>query len=75
MYESVSRWFRYIKGMRNDRNAKRLYVGEYIGCRTEGRPRKRWINSRNDCLKKRDFNVGQSRKMEYEYQGFMRGNA
>ena len=41
--------------MENDRIAKRLYVRECAGSRSAGRPRKRWIDSVKDCLKKRCF--------------------
>ena len=37
-----------------------MYVGECLGSRLVGRPRKRCIDSVNDCLKKRDLNIGQS---------------
>ena len=40
-----------------------------------GRPRKRWIDSVHDYLKKRSLNVGQTRKMAYdrnEWRGFLR---
>ena len=39
--------------MENDRIAKRVHVGVGVGSRLVGRPRKRWIDSVNDCLKKK----------------------
>ena len=51
--EGVPRWFGHVKRMENDRIAKSVYVGEYAGRHSVGRPRKRWINNVKDCLKKR----------------------
>ena len=58
--EIVFCWFGDIERMETDRIAKRVYVGECLGSRLVGRPRKRCIDSVNDCLKKRDLNIGQS---------------
>ena len=51
--ESVPRWFGHLERAGNDENVKRIYVGEYLGSHLVGRPRKRWIDLVNDCLKKR----------------------
>ena len=50
---SVLRWFGRVERMENDRVAKKVYVGGSVGSRLVDRPRKRWIDSMNDCLKKR----------------------
>ena len=44
-------------GMEEDRIAKRIYIREYAGSRSMGNPRKRWINTIKDCLRKRDLGV------------------
>ena len=49
--------------MENDRIAKKVYVGECGGSRSVGRPRKRWIDTVKDCLRKRDLDVRQARRM------------
>ena len=41
-----------MERIKNDRIAKRVYVGECAGCRSVGRPRKRWNDTVKDCLKK-----------------------
>ena len=49
-----------------------------MGSHLVGRPHKRWINSVNDCLKKRSLNVGQARRMGYdknEWLKFVKGKA
>ena len=64
--------------MENDRIAKRVYVGECTGSRSVGRPRKRWIDTVKDCLKKRGLDVRQARRMVHDRRvrwGFVRGNA
>ena len=61
--EGVLRWFGHVERMENDRIAKRVYVGECAGSRSVGRPRKRWIDTVKDCLKKRRLDVRQARKM------------
>ena len=37
----VLRWFGHVERMDNDRFAKKVYVGECVGSRSVGRPRKR----------------------------------
>ena len=68
--EGVLRRFGHVERMENDRVAKWVCVGECAGSRSVGRPRKRWIDTMKDCLKKRimihDRNV---------WRGFVRGNA
>ena len=51
--------------MENDRIAKKSYVGESAGSRSVGKLQKRWINTVNDCLKKRGLDIRQSRRMVY----------
>ena len=57
--KGVLRWFGHVERMENDRMAKRICVGECVGSRLVGRPRKRGIDSVNECLKKRGLNVGE----------------
>ena len=50
--------------------------GECVSSRLEGRSWQRWIDSVNDCLKRRGLNVGQARRMMYDGKmaDFVRGN-
>ena len=41
---------------------KRVYVGMCAGSRSVGRPRKRWIDTLNEYLRKRGLDVRQARK-------------
>ena len=62
----------------NDRIANRVYVGECPGNRSVGRPRKRWVDTVKDCLKKRGLDVRQTRRMVHNrsvWWGFVMGNA
>ena len=43
------------------RIANRVYVGEYAGICSVGRPRKRWIDTMEVCLKKIGLDVKQGR--------------
>ena len=61
--EGVLRWFGHVERMKNDMTAKRVFVGECAGSLSVGRPRKRWIDTVNDCLRKRDLDVRQSREL------------
>ena len=57
-------------------NDKRVYVGECVGNRSVGRPRKRWIDTVKDYLKKRGLNVRQARRMmddRSEWREFVKG--
>ena len=45
-----------------DRIAKRVYVEECAGSRSVGRPRKRWIDTVMECLRKRGLDVRQARE-------------
>ena len=49
--------------MERDRIAKRIYVGECTGSRSVSRPRKRWIDTVKEFLKKRGLDVRQARRM------------
>ena len=61
--DSVLRCFGHVERMENDKIAKRVNVGEYTGSRSVGMPRKRWINTVKDCLKKRGLDIRQARRM------------
>ena len=50
----------------NERIAKKVYVGECAGSRSVGRPRKSWIDTVKDCLKKRGLDVRQARRMVHD---------
>ena len=45
-----------------DRIAKRVYVGECAGDRSVGRPRKRWIDTVKECLRKNRFGCQASKE-------------
>ena len=47
--------------MENDGIAKRVYVGECAGSHSVGRPRKRWINTVKDRLRRRGLYVRQAK--------------
>ena len=59
--------------------AKRVHVGECAGSRLVVSPRKRWIDTVKDCLKKKKgLDVRQAWRMVYDWsdwRGFVRGNA
>ena len=76
--EGVLRWFGLMERMENYRIAKRVYVGGCAGSRSVGRPRKRWIDTIEDCLKKRGLDVRQVRRMVHDrsvWWGFESENA
>ena len=61
----------------SDRIAKTVYVGECAGSRSVGRPRKRWVDTVKECLRKRGLDVRQARRMvqdRSEWQRFVREN-
>ena len=75
--EGVLRWFGHVERMERDRVAKRVYVRVCARSRSVGRPRKRWIDTVKDCLKKRGLDIRRARKMvrdRSEWRGFVRGN-
>ena len=61
--EGVLRWFDHMERMENDRIVKRVYVVECAISRSVGRPRKRWIDTVKDCLRKRGLDVRQGKGM------------
>ena len=76
--KGVLRWFGPVERMEKERIAKRVYVGECAGSSSVGRPRKRWIDTVNDCLRKGGLNVRKARRMgqdRSEWRGFVRGSA
>ena len=50
-------WFGRMESMENDRIANRVYVGECVGIRSVGRPRKRWTDTVKNCLRKRGLDM------------------
>ena len=63
--DGILQIFGHVEGMENDRITKRVYVGEFAGSRSVGRPRKRWIDPVKDCLKKRgDVDVWPPQRIE-----------
>ena len=56
--EGVLRWFAHVERVERGMIAKRVYVGEFSGSRSAGRPRKRWFDTVKECLKKRGWMSG-----------------
>ena len=61
--EIVLWWFGHMKRMENNRIAKRVYVGKFAGSRSVSRPRKKWIDTVKDCLRKKGLDVRKVRRM------------
>ena len=64
--------------MENDRIAKRIYLRERASSHSVGRPRKRWIDTVKNCLKKKGSDVREAGTMVYDrsvWRGFVSGNA
>ena len=76
--EGVLQWFGHAERKEKDRIAKRVYVGECAGNRSEGKPKKRWIDTVKECLRKRGLDVRQARRMVQDrsvWREFGRGKA
>ena len=68
----------HVGRMENDRIAKWVYVGEFAGSPSVGRPKRRWTDTVNYCLKKMGLDVRQTRIMVHDggvWRGFVRENA
>ena len=52
--EGVLWWFSQVERMKNDRFAKRVYVGECTGSHSVGRLWKRWTDIVKECLRKKE---------------------
>ena len=61
--EGILWWFAHVERVERGMIAKRVYVGEFVGSCSVGRPRKRWIDTVWECLKKRGLDVRQARRM------------
>ena len=67
-----------MERMENDRIPKSVYAGECADSCSACRPRRRWIDTMKNCLKKRDLDVWQARRMVHDisvWREFVRGNA
>ena len=53
---------RVFSHVERDRVGKRVYVGECAGSCSVGRPRKRWIDTMKECLKKKRFGYHASKE-------------
>ena len=71
--EGVVRWFAHQERIERGMIAMRVHVGEFVGSRSVGTPRKRWIDTVKECLKKRGVDVRQARRMVQERSEFVRG--
>ena len=75
--EGVLRGFGHVERIKNDRIAKRVYVGKCAGSRSVGKPRKRWNDTVKDCLKKGGLDVRQTRRIVHDrsvWRGFVKEN-
>ena len=72
--EDVLRWYGHVEQMEDERIANRVFVGECAESCSLGRPRKRWIDTVKECLKKRGLDVRQERKRVEDRSGWW-GNA
>ena len=75
---AVLQWFGHVERMEMGMIAKRVYVEEFAGIRSAGRPQKRWLDTVKECLKKTGLDVRQARRMvqdRSEWRGFVKGNA
>ena len=50
IHEDVFRWFGHVERMKNDKIAKRAYVGKCGSSCSLGRPRKGWPDTMKECL-------------------------
>ena len=60
--------------MENGRITKRVYVGDFAGSRSVSSPRKWWIDTVKDILKKRGLDVSQTRRIVHDrsvWRGFV----
>ena len=60
--EDILRWFSHMEIMEKVRIAKRVYEGEHAGSCSVGKPKKRWIYTMKDCLKKKSFGCQASKE-------------
>ena len=75
--EGFLHWFGHLERVERDRIAKRVYVRECAGRLSVGKPRKRWIDTVKECLRKRGLDAMQARRMVQDrskWLGFVRGN-
>ena len=56
--EGILRLFGHTERIGNERIGKTVHVEEYVGSGLVWRLRNGWIDSVNECLKKRGLNVG-----------------
>ena len=61
--EGVFRWFGHLERMEKEMIANTAYVGECAGNRSVGRPRKEWIDTVKDCLRKISLDVRQAKRV------------
>ena len=51
----------HMERMNDSRLVKRMYSGECVGNRPAGRPKRKWIESVNECLKERNVSLAEAR--------------
>src|SRR5678815_3478358 len=73
--KSMMRWFGHVERMDDSRSVKGMYSGECVGNRPDGRPKKKWIESENECLEERNVRLAEARRKVHnrsEWRGFVR---
>src|SRR5678815_4244908 len=73
--ESTVRRFGHVERMDDSRSVKRMYSGECVGNRPDGRQKKKWNESEKECLEKRNVSLAEARRKVHnrsEWRGFMR---
>ena len=60
--EGVLQWFGHVERMKNDRIAKKVYVGECVVSHSVGRLRKRWTDIVMGRLKEKRFECQASKE-------------
>src|SRR5678815_191057 len=73
--ESTLRWFGQVERMNDSRLVKRMHSGECVENRPGGRPKKKWIESVNECLQERNVSLAETRRKVHdrrEWRGVVR---
>jgi len=74
--ESVLRWYGHVERMGDERIVKRVYDSECLGVRSVGRPRKRWIDTVRECVRKRGLCMREAERIVHDrnvWRGYVRG--
>ena len=57
----ILRWFGHVERMGDERLVKKVYESDTNGTRSRGRPRRRWMDEVQDCVRRKGLTIQEAK--------------